>query len=274
MTDIAVLQMTAGIDPAVNAAILERAIADAGARGAGMVFTPEMSGLIDRDRARAAAHLVAEEQEPVLARVRAAAARDGLWVHLGSLAVRGADGRLANRSYVIDGTGAIRARYNKLHLFDVDLPSGESWRESASYAPGEQAVVVDTPVGRLGLAICYDLRFPALFAALTEAGATMLSVPAAFTRPTGAAHWHVLLRARAIEAGVHLVAAAQTGEHQDGRATYGHSLVVGPWGEVLLDMDETAGLGFATIDAAQVEAVRERLPAIRHRRAIPPVVVA
>ena len=274
MTKIAVLQMTAGIDPAANAGVLERAIAEAAAKGAAMLFTPEMSGLIDRDRARAAAHLVSEGEDPVLARVRAAAAAHGLWVHLGSLAVRQADGRLANRGYVIDERGDIRARYDKMHLFDVDLPSGESWRESASYAPGEQAVVVDTPVGRLGLAICYDLRFPALFAALTEAGATILSVPAAFTRPTGAAHWHVLLRARAIEAGVHLVAAAQTGEHQDGRATYGHSLVVGPWGEVLIDMGEAAGLRFAEIDPALVESVRERLPAIRHRRDIPPVVVA
>jgi predicted amidohydrolase len=274
MTRIAVLQMTAGTDPAANAGTLERAVVEAAAKGAAMLFTPEMSGLIDRDRARAAAHLVSEGEDPVLARVRTAAAAHGLWVHLGSLAVREADGRLANRGYVIDDRGDVRARYDKMHLFDVDLPSGESWRESASYAPGEQAVVVDTPVGRLGLAICYDLRFPALFAALTEAGAMILSVPAAFTRPTGAAHWHVLLRARAIEAGVHLVAAAQTGEHQDGRATYGHSLVVGPWGEVLLDMGEAAGLGFAEIDPAQVESVRERLPAIRHRRAIPPVVQA
>ncbi len=271
MTVIAVLQMTAGIDPAANAATLEQAIARAAAGGAAMLFTPEMSGLIDRDRSRAAPHLVGEDKDPVLARVRAAAAEHRLWVNLGSLAVREADGRLANRGYVIDDTGTIRARYDKMHLFDVDLPSGESWRESASYVPGERAVVVDTPVGRLGLAICYDLRFPALFAALTEAGATILSVPAAFTRPTGAAHWHILLRARAIEAGVHLVAAAQTGEHQDGRTTYGHSLVVGPWGDVLLDMDDPAGLGFATIDAGQVDAVRERLPAIRHRRAIPPV---
>ncbi len=274
MTPIAVLQMTAGIDPAANADVLERAIAEAAAAGAAMIFTPEMSGLIDRDRTRAAAHLTTEDRDPVLARVRAAAAEHGLWVHLGSLAMRVEDGRLANRGYVIDDRGDIRARYDKMHLFDVDLPSGESWRESAAYVPGDRAIVVDTPVGRLGLAICYDLRFPALFAALTEAGATILSVPAAFTRPTGAAHWHVLLRARAIEAGVHLVAAAQTGEHQDGRTTYGHSLVVGPWGEVLLDMGEAAGLGFAAIDPTQVEAVRERLPAIRHRRAIPSVVRA
>lgn len=272
MTAIAVLQMTAGIEPAANADTLERAVAEAAAGGAAMLFTPEMSGLIDRDKARAAEHLMPEDRDAVLARLRSAAAAHGLWVHLGSLAVRREDGRLANRGYVIDDRGDIRACYDKMHLFDVDLPSGESWRESASYAPGERAVVVDTPVGRLGLAICYDLRFPALFAALTEAGATLLSVPAAFTRPTGAAHWHVLLRARAIEAGVHLVAAAQTGEHQDGRATYGHSLVVGPWGEVLLDMGDAAGLGFAAIDSAQVDAVRQRLPAIRHRRPIPPVV--
>lgn len=274
MTDIAVLQMTAGIDPAANADTLERAITEAKARGAAMLFTPEMSGLIDRDRTRAADKLMPEEGDLVLARVRAAAAEHGLWVHLGSLAIRREDGRLANRAYVIDDRGAVRGRYDKMHLFDVDLPSGESWRESASYVAGEQPVVVDTPVGRLGLAICYDLRFPALFAALTEAGATILSVPAAFTRPTGAAHWHILLRARAIEAGVHLVAAAQTGEHQDGRTTYGHSLVVGPWGEVLLDMGDAAGLGLASIDGAQVDAVRERLPAIRHRRAIGPVTLA
>lgn len=271
MTAIAVLQMTAGIDPAANADTLEQAIAEAASRGSAMLFTPEMSGLIDRDKARAAPHLHVEEHDPVLARARDTAAAHGLWVHIGSLAIRCSDGRLANRAFVIDDRGDIRARYDKMHLFDVDLPTGESWRESASYAPGERAVVVDTPVGRLGLSICYDMRFPALFAALTEAGATILSVPAAFTRPTGAAHWHVLLRARAIEAGVHLVAAAQTGEHQDGRATYGHSLVVGPWGEVLLDMGEAPGLGFATIDPAQVDAVRQRLPAIRHRRAIPAV---
>ncbi|MET4895546.1 carbon-nitrogen hydrolase family protein [Sphingomonadaceae bacterium jetA1] len=274
MSRIAVLQMTAGVDPAVNAVTLETAIADAAAQGAAMLFTPEMSGLIDRDRQRAAANLHAEADDPVLARVCAAAADKRLWVHIGSLAIRRADGRLANRAYVIDDAGRVRATYDKMHLFDVDLPSGESWRESASYAPGEAPVVVDTPVGRLGLAICYDLRFPALFAALTQAGATILAVPAAFTRPTGAAHWHILLRARAIEAGVHLVAAAQTGEHSDGRATYGHSLVVGPWGDVLLDMGEVAGLGLATIDPAEVEAVRARLPAIRHRRAMPAVVRA
>lgn len=270
---ISVLQMTSGIDPAVNARTVAEAVAASRAEGAAMVFTPEMSGLLDRDRGRAAAAIVAEDEDRVLAATREAAAKHGVWVHLGSLAVRREDGRYANRGFVIDGSGAVRARYDKMHLFDVDLPTGESWRESASYAGGEAAVAVDTPVGRLGLAICYDLRFPALFAGLAEAGATVMSVPAAFTRPTGAAHWHVLLRARAIEAGVHVVAAAQAGLHEDGRATYGHSLLVDPWGEVLLDLGEAAGLGFAEIDAARTAEVRARVPALSHRRAIPPVQV-
>lgn len=270
---ISVLQMTSGIDPAVNARTVAEAVAASRAEGAAMVFTPEMSGVLDRDRGRAAAAIVAEDEDRVLAATREAAAKHGVWVHLGSLAVRREDGRYANRGFVIDGSGAVRARYDKMHLFDVDLPTGESWRESASYAGGGAAVAVDTPVGRLGLAICYDLRFPALFAGLAEAGATVMSVPAAFTRPTGAAHWHVLLRARAIEAGVHVVAAAQAGLHEDGRATYGHSLLVDPWGEVLLDLGEAAGLGFAEIDAARTAEVRARVPALSHRRAIPPVQV-
>ncbi len=235
-----------------------------------MLFTPEMSGLLDRDRERARPHLWNEAADPVLAAVRSAAARAGIWVHLGSLALAGerADGRLVNRGFMIDGEGAVRARYDKMHLFDVDLATGERWRESAAYAPGDAAVVVETPAGRLGLSICYDMRFPDLYRALTTAGATMISVPAAFTVPTGQAHWHVLLRARAIEAGVFVVAAAQVGKHQDGRETYGHSLVVDPWGKVLLDMGEKPGLGFADFDPAQVEEVRSRLPAILHRRPV------
>jgi predicted amidohydrolase len=187
---IAVVQMTAGIDPAVNAQTLTTAVADAAAAGATMLFTPEMSGLIDRDRVRAAASIVAEADDPVLAAVREAAKAHGLWVHLGSLAVRRDDGRFANRGFVIDAEGVIRARYDKLHLFDVDLPTGEAWRESAAYAPGDTASVVETPAGVIGLSICYDLRFPDLYRALSDAGATVLAVPAAFTRPTGAAHWH------------------------------------------------------------------------------------
>jgi predicted amidohydrolase len=273
MTRIALFQARTGIDPEANRRDLEAAVESAAGGGAAMLFTPEMSGLLDRDRARGARHLRSEDEDEVLAAVRAAAERAHIWVHLGSLAVKRADNRLNNRSYLIDDQGQIRASYDKLHLFDVDLANGESWRESASYAPGERALVAATPAGRLGLSICYDLRFPDLFRALTDAGAQILSVPAAFTVPTGGAHWHVLLRARAIEAGIFVVAAAQAGRHEDGRETYGHSLVVGPWGEILLDMGVRNGLGFAEIDLEAIDRVRARLPAIRHRRPIPPVEV-
>ncbi|HYJ52315.1 MAG TPA: carbon-nitrogen hydrolase family protein [Allosphingosinicella sp.] len=268
---IALFQAQTGIDPETNANELAARVAEAAAGGAAMLFTPEMSGLLDQDRARAAAHLHEEADDPVLAAVREAAAAAGIWVHLGSLALKGAaDGKLANRGFVIDDEGAIRARYDKIHLFDVDLPTGESWRESASYRGGDRAVVVETPLGPLGLSICYDLRFADLFTALSSSGATAFSIPAAFTVPTGEAHWHVLMRARAIEAGAFVIAAAQVGTHEDGRATYGHSLVVDPWGKVLLDMGgEEPGLGFAEIDPGAVEEVRGRIPAIRHRRAIP-----
>ena len=250
---------------------MRASIGEAAAGGAAMLFTPEMSGLLDRDRARAAGSIVEEDEDRVLARVRAAAAEHGVWVHLGSLALRRPGGRLANRGFVIDDTGAIRARYDKLHLFDVDLPTGESWRESASYAAGEGAVVVDTPLGRLAPTICYDLRFPALYAALSAAGATLLAVPAAFTVPTGQAHWHTLLRARAIENAAFVIAAAQFGTHEDGRTTYGHSLAIDPWGEVLLDMGDAQGLGFVDLDAGRVDEVRARIPVLAHRRAIPAV---
>jgi deaminated glutathione amidase len=269
---IAVFQARTGIDPAANARELVGRVAEAAAGGAAMLFTPEMSGLLDRDRDRAAPRLHDEAGDPVLAAVCEAAARAGIWVHLGSLALKGApDGKLVNRGFVIDAAGAIRARYDKLHLFDVDLPTGESWRESASYRGGERAVLVDTPLGPLGLSICYDLRFAGLYAALSDEGAIAFSIPAAFTVPTGEAHWHVLLRARAIEAAAFVIAAAQAGQHEDGRATYGHSLVVDPWGKVLLDMGgEAPALGFAELDLNAVEEVRARLPAIRHRRPIPP----
>jgi predicted amidohydrolase len=268
---IALYQATTGIDPERNARDLVGAVEQASAGGAEILFTPEMSGLLDRDRERASAHLRSEADDPVLAGIRDAAARAGIWVHLGSLALAGErdDGRLVNRGFLIDDEGRIRARYDKMHLFDVDLPTGESWRESAAYAPGERAVVAESPAGRLGLSVCYDLRFPDLYRTLTDAGATIVAVPAAFTVPTGQAHWHILLRARAIEAGAFVVAAAQVGRHEDGRETYGHSLVIDPWGRVLLDMVSERGVGFADLDLAEVEAVRSRLPAIRHRRPIP-----
>ena len=271
MARIALFQSCTGIDPADNARALVGAIGEAAAGGAAMLFTPEMSGLLDRDAARAADQLRSEEEDEVLAACQEAASRHRLWLHLGSLAVRTDGGKLANRGFLIDSAGAIRARYNKLHLFDVDLPTGESWRESSVYRPGEGAVAADgTPAGRLGLTICYDLRFPALFERLSEAGAETIAVPAAFTVPTGRAHWEVLLRARAIEAQAFVVAAAQSGRHQDGRETYGHSLVVGPWGDVLLDMGETVGVGFAELDLERVAEVRRRIPALEHRRTIGP----
>ncbi|WP_205481518.1 nitrilase-related carbon-nitrogen hydrolase [Sphingomonas arenae] len=272
MTRIALLQAQSGIEPARNAEALVEAVHAAARGGAEMIFTPEMSGLLDRDRERVAAKVVPEDEDEVLAAVAAAAREAGIWVHLGSLALRRPDGRLANRGFVIDPCGEVRARYDKIHLFDVDLPTGESWRESAVYAPGERLVVVEgTPVGSLGLAICYDLRFPALFAALAEAGAQTISVPAAFTVPTGQAHWQVLLRARAIEAGLFIVAAAQAGRHEDGRETYGHSLVADPWGEVLLEMDDQPGLAFADLHLGRLDEVRSRVPALSHRRPMPRV---
>jgi predicted amidohydrolase len=266
---VAIFQSRTGIDPAANGDAIVAAIEEAKAGGADMLFTPEMSGLLDQNRKRAVAHLTDEASDPVLARVRTAAAQQGIWVDVGSLALTGgAGGRLVNRSFVIDGEGGIRARYDKIHLFDVDLPTGESWRESAAYAPGERTVLAVTPWARIGLSICYDMRFPDLYRALSNAGAEILSVPAAFTVPTGKAHWHVLLRARAIEAGAFVVAAAQCGEHEDGRATFGHSLVVDPWGEVLLDMGEGTGVGFADLDMARLADVRTRVPALKNRRPI------
>ena len=270
MTRIAVLQMTSGIDAKANAASLVAAIDAAARGGAAIVFTPEMSGLIDRDRARAAQNIVAEGEDCVLAAVREAAARAGVWVALGSLAVAREDGRWANRGFVIDSAGEVAARYDKLHMFDVDLASGESWRESSAYAPGDAVVTVQTPVGWLGLAICYDIRFPALFEELGRKSCDIIAIPAAFTVPTGKAHWHLLQRARAVEASAWVVAAAQVGKHADGRSTYGHSLVIDPWGEVALDMGgEAPGLAFAEIDPARIAEVRAQLPSLANRREIP-----
>jgi len=273
MTKIALFQSTTGIHPEANARALVAAVEKAASGGAEMLFTPEMSGLLDRDSSRAMANLRREENDPVLAAVREAAKRHHIWLSIGSLAVLAEDGKVANRSYVIDREGQVRARYDKMHLFDVDLPTGESWRESNVYSAGQGVVLVNgTPVGKLGLTICYDLRFPMLFARIAEASADVIAVPAAFTVPTGLAHWHVLLRARAIEAGLYVVAAAQLGHHEDGRNTFGHSLVVDPWGEVLLDMGEETGVGFADVDLKRISDVRSRIPALNHRRPIPDAV--
>jgi predicted amidohydrolase len=269
MTRIALLQTTTGIDPAANAAALVAGVEQAAQGGAEMLFTPEMSGLLDRDRERAARHVVPEEANPVLAAVREAAKAQRTWVAVGSLAVARGDGRWANRSFVLDGEGAIVARYDKMHMFDVELATGEAWRESAAYAPGEAVVTAETPVGRLGLAVCYDVRFPALFEALGALACDVIAIPAAFTVPTGKAHGHLLQRARAVEASAWVVAAAQVGEHADGRRTYGHSLVVDPWGEVVLDMGgDEAGLAFAEIDPQRTTDVRRQLPSLANRRPV------
>ena len=267
-------QSQTGIEPAANAARLVEMIDAASAGGAAMLFTPEMSGMLDRDAARATAKARAEKDDEVLAAGQAAAKSNGVWVHLGSLAIRREDGKLANRGFVIDAAGDIRARYDKIHLFDVDLPTGERWRESALYAGGSEAVMAhSTPIGELGLSICYDLRFPALFERLSEAGADVIAVPAAFTVPTGRAHWEVLMRARAIETSAFVVAAAQVGTHEDGRATFGHSLVIDPWGEIILDMAGRPGLAFAEIDLERIAEVRARIPVVAHRKPIAPIAI-
>lgn len=269
MTRIAVAQMTTGIDPAANAADLVAAVDKAADGDAAILFTPEMSGLLDRDRKRAAPHIVREQDNPVLKAVREAAAGQSIWVALGSLAIEKEDGNWANRSFLIDSAGEVAARYDKIHMFDVELANGESWRESSAYAPGEEVVTAQSPVGRLGLTVCYDIRFPALFSELGRKHCDVIAIPAAFTVPTGRAHWHVLQRTRAIEASAYVVAAAQVGKHEDGRSTYGHSLVVDPWGEVVLDMgEEGPGLGFAEINADLIADIRAQLPSLANRREI------
>lgn len=273
MTRIAIFQATTGIEPEANGQALVEAVDQAARGGAEMLFTPEMSGMIDKDAERAATKRRVEEEDIVLAAAREAAKRNHIWLDVGSIAVLADDGKVANRAFVIDREGNVRGRYDKIHLYDVDLPTGESWRESSVYSAGEGVVLVNgTPVGKLGLTICYDLRFPGLFSRLAEADADVISVPSAFTVPTGQAHWHVLLRARAIEAGLFVVAAAQVGAHQDGRRTYGHSLVIDPWGDVLLDMGTDKGVGFAEIDLKRISEVRARIPALNHRRPIPEAV--
>lgn len=271
MPRIALLQMCSGIDPEANGRAIVEGMAGAKADGAQMLFTPEMSNLIDRDRRRASAKVATEADDRVLAMCREAASREGIWLALGSIAVVRDDGRLANRAFVIDPAGEIVTRYDKLHMFDVDLATGESWRESNAYAPGEALGIAEsTPLGRLGLAICYDIRFPAFFEKLGRKKCDAIAIPAAFTVPTGRDHWHVLQRARAIEASAFVISAAQVGRHEDGRETYGHSLVVDPWGKVLLDMGgDATGLGFADIDLARIDEVRAQLPSLANRREIP-----
>jgi predicted amidohydrolase len=263
---VGLIQLRSGLDPAINLDTATRLIGEAKAGGADYVQTPEMTNIMEIRRERLFASIVAEDVDPSLAAFRQLARKLDIYLHVGSLAIRLAGERAANRSYLIDREGEIVARYDKIHMFDVDLANGESYRESRNFRPGELAVTADLPWGRLGLTICYDLRFPALYRALAEAGSSMLAIPAAFTRQTGEAHWHVLVRSRAIENGSFVFAAAQGGRHENGRDTYGHSLIVDPWGRILAEGGTEPGVVLAEIDPALVVAARGRVPSLQHGR--------
>lgn len=263
----ACVQMCATRDPARNRDEALRLIREAADAGAIYVQTPEMTSLVERDRASLFAKVGPEESDPMLAAARALARARGLVIHLGSLPIRVGD-RIANRAFVIGTDGGILGRYDKIHLFDVDLPNGESWRESATYTGGTDAPLVVLPWAVLAPTICYDLRFPYLYRALAEAGATILTAPACFTKQTGEAHWQVLQRARAIETGSFMISAAQAGTHEDGRETWGHSIIVDPWGRVLAEAQREVGILVARIDPAEVAAARGRIPTLRHTRPV------
>jgi predicted amidohydrolase len=262
----AMIQMRSGLNASANIDAAARMIGEAKAAGAEYVQTPEMTNIMEVKRERLFATIVEEEVDTSLATLRELARQFGITVHIGSLAIKLTHDRAANRSFLIDPKGDIIARYDKIHMFDVDLANGESYRESNSYRPGEIAVLADLAWGRLGLTICYDLRFPALYRALAEAGATMLAIPSAFTKLTGEAHWHPLVRARAIENGCFLFAAAQGGKHENGRETFGHSLIVDPWGRILAEGGTEPGLVMAEIDPAEVAKARARIPSLQHGR--------
>jgi deaminated glutathione amidase len=263
---IAMIQMRSGLKPASNIDDAVRMIGEAKSAGADYVLTPEMTNILAAKREQLFAAIVDEESDASLATLRELARQLGIYVHIGSLAIKLSHDRAANRSFLVDPKGDIAARYDKIHMFDVDLADGESYRESRNYRPGEQAVLTDLPWGRLGLTVCYDLRFPALYRALAEAGASMLAIPSAFTRQTGEAHWHVLVRSRAIENGCFVFAAAQGGKHENGRDTYGHSLIVDPWGRIIAEGGIEPGVVMAEIDPAEVASARARIPSLQHGR--------
>ncbi|HEU4987510.1 MAG TPA: carbon-nitrogen hydrolase family protein [Rhizobiaceae bacterium] len=264
---IAAIQMRSGVNPDRNAAIFEEFVREAAGKGAVYVQSPEMTGILVRSREDLAASIKSEEDDPIARKAAALAAELSIFVHVGSTAIALGDGKVANRAFLFGPDGALITTYDKIHMFDVDLDKGESWRESATYQPGTRAVVADLPFGKLGLGVCYDLRFPQLFRAQALAGAQVITVPAAFTRQTGEAHWHALLRARAIENGAWLIAAAQGGKHEDGRETFGHSMVVGPWGRIVAEADhDEPGVIVADIDTAASEEARKKIPNLRNSR--------
>jgi predicted amidohydrolase len=263
---VGLVQMRSGRTPSQNVDAATKLIKEAKTGGADYVLTPEMTNILERKREDLFAALAPEEKDRSLAAFRDLARRLGIWVHVGSLAIEVLPQKAVNRSFLIDPKGEIAARYDKIHMFDVDLAGGESYRESGSYRPGEIAVAVDIPWGRVGLTICYDLRFPALYRALADAGASFITIPSAFTQQTGEAHWHVLTRARAIETGSFVFAAAQGGRHEDGRDTFGHSIAIDPWGRVLAEGGAEPGVILADVDPSQVAIVRARIPSLQHGR--------
>ena len=263
---VGLIQMRSGRIPRANIDTAVKLIGVAKAAGASYVQTPEMTNIMEVRREALFSTITPEEEDPSLAALRETARSHRLWVHVGSLAVKVSPDKAVNRSILIAPDGEIAARYDKIHMFDVDLAGGESYRESRSYRPGDVAIAADLPWGRLGLTICYDLRFPALYRALAEAGASFLAIPSAFTRQTGEAHWHVLIRARAIENTCYVLAAAQGGRHENGRETFGHSLVVDPWGRVLAEGGAEPGVVMAEIALAEIAAARKRIPSLQHGR--------
>jgi predicted amidohydrolase len=263
---IGLVQMRSGRTPSENFASAAALAREAKQAGAGYVLTPEMTNIMESKREALFDSIGFEHDDATLADFRTLARELGIFVHVGSLALKISPDKAANRAFLIDPQGEIAARYDKIHMFDVDLANGESYRESRTYQPGGAAAFADLPWGRLGITICYDLRFPALYRALAEAGASFLAIPSAFTRQTGEAHWNVLMRARAIENGCFVFAAAQGGRHDNGRETYGHSLVVDPWGRVLVEGGAEPGLLMAEIDPAEVAAARGRVPSLQHGR--------
>jgi len=263
---VGLVQMRSGRAPQANVDAAAKLIGEAKDAGADYVLTPEMTNVMEAGRQKLLAAIVAEENDAGLTMFRELARRHALYLHIGSLAIKVTPDKAVNRSLLIDPRGEIVARYDKIHMFDVDLANGESYRESNNFRPGELAVLHDLPWGRLGLTVCYDLRFPALYRALAEAGASFLAIPSAFTQQTGEAHWHVLNRARAIENGSFVFAAAQGGKHENGRETFGHSLVVNPWGRVIAESGTEPGVVLADIDPAEVAAARARIPSLQHGR--------
>ena len=262
----AAVQMRTGLDVAANLAEAEKYIRQAAGEGAQYVLTPEMTTILDNKRARLMAAIEPQDTDRALEIFRELAAELGIHLHIGSMAIKLDENSVANRAFLIDSNGAIVASYDKIHMYDVDLGGGESYRESKLYRPGAAAVVADLPWTRLGITVCYDVRFPSLFHSLAVSGAAMIAVPAAFTQTTGEAHWHVLLRARAIETGSYVIAAAQGGHHEDGRETYGHSLIIDPWGRILAEAEREPGIIVAEIDPEISATTRQRIPALANER--------